>query len=508
MYDLPEGMWQDWQRKRRHTLIGLVLIGSSIGIDCSVVFSTLFLYLRDLMKAPRSEMWYGLIISFFFVASVVFGVVCGRWLDRTRKLRSYANITLIVQIVGFLIYIIHWHPMFLLVGRAICGISDPFPGVVSGELFRIYDGKDATVAMVALSSVYAIGFMIGPALNFLFTGIDFHIGSIHVNNLNFIGIFMPCWLILCLLVTNILIHDCSRIFDFKEYLRTHQHDGAGENKAETLSLQEDHVDLDDPIKNKMSMENNNPILDSIDDDDGAKESTSLIQTDLREESIPITTVIRSLLSNHDTLLILAATVFFMYGIFAVSALVPLLVTVTLQWGLSHLSVVYLSGGILELLLLFTLGKCVRTNHSIYLMCLLSIISQILNCCVLIAIKVSHRHFERDVFFIVIFSVTLTLGYSFDDVMIKVVFAKMIPSSIQSFSESVRTGLSRVSIIAGCFTVAVVLPWAHWWCVVIMVIYVIILIGFILRRQHLLHPQQIKLVGSDTVERKCYGSTYA
>ena len=105
-------------------------------------------------------------------------------------------------------------------GRTICGISDPFIAVVSGELLRIYDGKDATLAMVILSSVYAIGFMIGPALNFLFTNISFSIGPLVINKTNFIGIFMPCWLVFCFFVSNLLVHDCSSELDLKEYLRS------------------------------------------------------------------------------------------------------------------------------------------------------------------------------------------------------------------------------------------------------------------------------------------------
>ena len=79
VYGLPEPIWAKWTRKRRHTLAGLVIIGSSVGIDCSVVFSTLFIYLRDVVKTRYPEAWYGVIMSFYFISSTVLGMVGGRY---------------------------------------------------------------------------------------------------------------------------------------------------------------------------------------------------------------------------------------------------------------------------------------------------------------------------------------------------------------------------------------------------------------------------------------------
>ena len=425
----------------------------------------------------------------------IFTLIFFRWLDRTRKVRLYANISIIVQIVGFLLYLVSIHPIFLLLGRTICGISDPFCGVVSGELLRIYDGKDATVAMVALSSVYAIGFMIGPALNFLFTDISFTIGPLLINYSNFIGIFMPCWLIFCLIISNFLVHDCSREFDLKEYLKKVE-----EEKA--LKVEQRY---DKEVKTK---NDNHLFVNNI--DEKVTEKTCLVenpkQLQKQEDStIPISTVIRILLTNQDTLLILVATVFFMYGIFAVSALQPLIVTVTLQWSLQRLSIIYLAMGSIELTLLFTLGYCVRTNRSIYFTCIVAIISQIMNCVVLICMIMAPRLLSRDVVLETMFALTLLFGYNFDDVMIKVVFSKMIPSKIQSFSESVRNGLSRISIVAGSFTVAVVLPVAHWWAVGIAVVYIVVLVGFVVRKRHLIEPREIEF--EKTAEETTAYGTY-
>ena len=78
MYGFEETEWIEWTRKRRNTLTGLVIIGASVGIDSSVVFSTLLLYLRDVVKTGNPEVWYGFIMSFYFIAATLFGMVGGR----------------------------------------------------------------------------------------------------------------------------------------------------------------------------------------------------------------------------------------------------------------------------------------------------------------------------------------------------------------------------------------------------------------------------------------------
>ena len=50
-----------------------VVIGVSVGIDCSVFFSTLYLYLRDVVGTKEPEMWYGAIVGGFYTSSTIFG---------------------------------------------------------------------------------------------------------------------------------------------------------------------------------------------------------------------------------------------------------------------------------------------------------------------------------------------------------------------------------------------------------------------------------------------------
>ena len=160
---------------------------------------------------------------------------------------------------------------------------------------------------------------------------------------------MPCWLIFCLFVANFLVHDCSKQFDLKEYLTR-------EESKETKERSNSNI-KDGLIKSGSGTYFANIVGR---ENEEISEETRLIDkkssdTEL-QESIPIGKIVGVLLTNTDTLLIFSATVFFMYGIFAVSALQPLLVTEVLEWGIQRLSAIYLCTGILELIILFVLGE--------------------------------------------------------------------------------------------------------------------------------------------------------
>ena len=495
MHCLPENTWKEWKKKRRHTLIGFAVAGIAMGIDGSVVFSTLYLYLSDLVKTDQPEMWYGLIIAFFFVSSTVVGMFCGRWLDKTRKVRLYVNMSILVQIVGFLLYTIPYHAGFLLLGRTICGMGDPFTGVVSGEVFRVYSYDESTRAMILLSSVYSFGFLIGPVLNFFFAGIEFQIGPFEINHLNFIGIFMAVLFCIVLVVANCLVHDCSMEFDLKDHLQivsidTNSEVDTPEDAISGIDLDNGTITYNKIIKSPLSDDSN---LSQVElEINNASETTNLLQTPL-SQTLPIKVVLKNILSNKDALLIFVATFVFVYALFTASVLFPLLVTITLNWNLKTLSILYVASGIFGLVFLLIMAKYCNTYRTVYFICLVSIISQTLICCLLICFKLLERDFRRDVFMIFIFLLATTLGWFFDDVLIRVMFANMIPSEVQSFCETLRSGVSRIAIVAGSFTVTTLLPWVHWWSAGIIVCNCLLLMGFIIRRQYLFHPTEIPFI---------------
>ena len=207
-------------------------------------------------------------------------------------------------------------------------------------------------------------------------------------------------------------------------------------------------------------------------------------------TIPVSVVMKALLTNANTLLVFVSTMGFMSALFAASALTPLLITVTLNMGVKEVSIVYAGEGLIKMLYILIMGRFCRTKHSIYVTTLLCIASQIFNCGLLIVLKMVTRHYARDAFLLALFAISITFGYSFDDVLIRVMFANMIPSKIQSFGETVRASMSRAAIVLGSLTVTVVLPYVHWWAGGVIVMHLVFTAVFVYRKRHLVDPVEI------------------
>ena len=70
---VPEQQWTRWKKKRRNTLIGYILVGAMVGLDYSFMFTTLYLYLKDMIETPQPDMYYGVIIAVYSLSSTVTG---------------------------------------------------------------------------------------------------------------------------------------------------------------------------------------------------------------------------------------------------------------------------------------------------------------------------------------------------------------------------------------------------------------------------------------------------
>ena len=102
---------------------------------------------------------------------------------------------------------------------------------------------------------------------------------------------------------------------------------------------------------------------------------------------------------------------------------------------------------------------------------------------------------------VVFGLTTTIGWCFDDVIIRVVFAAMVPSEVQSFAETLRVGVSKVAIIGASLTVGMMFPCLHWWASGIVVLNFVMLICFVVRWRSLIDPKEIRFAVSSAERTK-------
>lgn len=460
---------EKWKKKRQKTLIGYIIIGAIVGVDYSVILSTLYIYLRDMVGTTYPQFYYGLIIAVFNISSTLFGILSGRYVDKTRKMRFYLNVVFAIQIIGSLMYAIPYSVVFPVIGRLLGGIGDPFINVVSGEVIRIFDEDRGTQALWWLASTYSIGFIVGPGLNVLFKQIHFHIGAFEVNNLNFVGIFMAVLSVLALIVGNTLIHDCSFEFDLKEYLKQNYGDKFDENNEENFINESEE------------------ILEAY---ESCVEQKALIKT-TKSDEIPFFIVIKGLGTRFDSVLLFLSTFVFMFILFGTDIMIPLLVTNVFHWEAVAVSYVFLSYGIAYFFILLIMGKFSTSKRSVYVTTLICIFFQILQYVALWVVSISQRNQTLDLILITFILFCWVLGWCIEEVLIRSMVAKMVPSSIQSFTETLRSGLARLSAIIVSLSVPLLMTYLFSYSLIVVCIVSIIFVCFVVRMRSLMSLKEIE-----------------
>ena len=219
-------------------------------------------------------------------------------------MRLYANIALVLQIFGSLVYVISFSPAYLLIGRSISGVGDTFSSTSSGETVRLFNSHQATSNLWKIAATYLVGFALGPGLGILFKNISFDIWLIHVDYTNFVGIFIAGLLFTALIVANALIVG-------KVYLRKHDLD----------FIDDDHFHVYDADFGNAELESNS-------------EKTPLLLVKGKSTA----ELMKTLLKNLNVVLILLSSFFFMHCLFASDVLLPLIILELIKWDITALTI--------------------------------------------------------------------------------------------------------------------------------------------------------------------------
>ena len=453
--DLTPEKWAKWRRKRKNTVYGFLIICVVGGMDYSIVFATLYIYLTSQVKTDKPNLYYGLIIAVYSCSSTLVGLICGRLIDKYRKMRLYANITLVLQIIGSLIYVIPFSPAYLLVGRLIAGAGDTFSSTCSGETVRIFDSRQATSNIWKIAAAYSVGFALGPGLGIFFKNISFDIWIIHVDYTNFVGIFIAGLLFIALILANALIHDCSLEFDLKAYLRKHDLD----------FIHDDHFHVYDVHFRNFELESDS-------------EMTSL----LPEKGKSTAELLKVLLKNPNVVLILLSSFFFMYCLFASDVLLPLIILELIKWDITALTLIFVVYGVTYFFALMIFSRLCTSNFWVSNMTIICISLQMVGFGLFIAMKLFPRNFTTDVILMIAFLVSYIFVWFIEEVLLRCILAKMVPSHVQSFTESLRNGFSRAATVLAALTAPMVLVILHYWSMALLGTTFIFLLIFLSKRK--------------------------
>ncbi|XP_057290753.1 uncharacterized protein LOC130613425 [Hydractinia symbiolongicarpus] len=417
------------------------------GLDYNIIMSTFVFYLKDLVKTDRPHLCYAILLGVFSVSATLTGGFGGRYVDRTRNLKIYTNAVLALILIGNLLYSVYLHPAFLIIGRLLAGVGDPFMSVCAGELVRLYSREEATSAIWVMTTAYAMGFTVGPAFGIIFKGVNFKIGSFIVTYLNFIGIFVAGVTFVTLVMSNMLLP--NKLLELKDLVKN-----MPEKSSKIANCDTDKKGLtrDEIVAPK---ENNNHV-----------------------ETLPTKQVFSNCIA--------------MYSSFSLDMLFPLLVDDILKWSQFALSAMLVTSSVSYFFILCTLVKICTTDKRTYYTIIFCLCCMLINFSVIFELKVLARDVRRDIILMVGFVIAYTLVWLPIQVLLKSMVAKLIPPKIQSFSQGLIAGIMRLAMIIPAFTTPLLMPWIHIWALTLFVIVTINIMVFIMRRKSLANIRVISV----------------
>ena len=310
--------------------------------------------------------------------------------------------------------------------------------------------------MWLLASCYSIGIPLA------FEGIEFRIGPITVGQYNFIGIFMASLFLVVMVISNVLMHDCSRQFDLKAHA---------------------HIVNNDVINDVIE----NGDLNTVHDDMYQIEDETVVITPSSPSAL---LTIKKLCSNVDVTLLFVSTFVCMYSMFSVDVLVPLVFEVILQWNLMSLAIFLVVSGLVYAGLLFLMSRYCTSNNSLYVTMVSCLFSAVLMYLTLIAIKFKDRVPVVDYVLVILLGVFWLLTTCTEEVLITAILARKVPSEVQSFTEALRNGIASTAAILGALTTPLLLDVVDWWALVMMVVVGVLIVFYIFRRRTLVAAQVI------------------
>ena len=176
-----------FQQKLRMTFIAFSLRMVLMGVEFAVIFPSVWLYL----KIFNADYWYlGLVLSAYNMVGIVSTLLVGHLADSTGQIRFMGFVWNIAEIAGNLIYALHFHVSFPLIGRMISGFGEGYISAMWGEIARITTEEQRTRYFAILKGANLLGTAIGPALNLFLKEFDFYIGKWHIDYRTSSGFFM------------------------------------------------------------------------------------------------------------------------------------------------------------------------------------------------------------------------------------------------------------------------------------------------------------------------------
>ena len=504
-----------WKIKRRNTFVSFCVLACCLGTEYSIIIPSLWFYLTDVIKVKEAKTFYGVILAVYYISAII-GSFTITWIaDRTRRIRLIMLILIMCEVIGNILYSVPTSPYFPLIGRFIQGLGDINMSIITAEIARSFQTQDICPKISTIVTCFSITFVIAPAMNVAFKYIDINVLGWQINYGNLPGLFMAVCFICVLITTYFFVSDLSKEYDLKEMKAkplnneveattelTHTlHDSSPEynikSKRDKTSDERRHLIIGSWINNSFVVDqhssgqflieiNKQPRNNYTEEYDEERATTSsfISEVDDKRNSCKIYTG-KQLLRNFD--FVFLVTLGFLMSFSVVGFLdvaMPIYANKYYYFSSRDTGILFFVTGVL---FIFVVNVTKRLSGRISEYCFLVIgfaifITSTSFLCAVTFIKDSNYYLGVALF--VGYVLLLGVCWCIEQVFIRSLLTKIIPSSSQAFAEGIRRSISSFACIIASLCVPYILNNLSFLCIGVILLSLLSIATLHLRRSTL------------------------
>jgi len=172
-----------------HCVIHMFMLIS--GLEYAVIFPTLWQYLLSLGVPQEDTYWMGLTMAAMTVTDIVTGLLVGRLVDVTNRVKRIVTCLNVFQLAGAILYTMAPSAPFILASRLLTGCGKSIAVVFLADICQSTPKDKRTPILLLFNIAMQVGLLVGPACNMFLRIVDVQLGSwLCINKLNAPGVLL------------------------------------------------------------------------------------------------------------------------------------------------------------------------------------------------------------------------------------------------------------------------------------------------------------------------------
>ena len=404
-----------WQRKRKWMFINHCIGGVAYGLSLNIYFPTEYYYLKNTVKVKNPDFYFGLSQAALFLSGAIASIIGSYYADYTKNIREICLFEDVLNIIGNVMYSLHYSPYLILFGQLLVGTTAARITSSVGEVSRVYETVQITQKLGILGVATTVGAILGPCATFVFQYVDTSIGNWKLNMGNMVAIFMAVFYLFQLILNYFTLHNVSKEYTLKKELLL---DTSNENDNMEYEYHEVTV-----IK--------------------ALETEDIEELSFNEKYL---ISLKAIFRHKHIVFCLAMSVLLTYARGLIKIVVPIKGEEYLNWGeidVATLWVIPLTAGCIPIMILLTILTKYINDFFLYLGSLVILLLSLSLMALLPMIKHDLKATEVTLYC----AVTLDLmSASMFHILLRSMLAKFVPENVQSITEGFRNALFEVADI--------------------------------------------------------------